>query len=259
MLLAININNTETKIGLFQGDGLEVHWRLTTTPSRTPDEWAATLTAYLLQAGRSTQEVRAAIVASVVPPVTQGLCEAVERATTVHPVVVDGALALPIKLDVDEPLQVGADRILNTLAAAHLFRRDTIVVDFGTATTFDCITADGRFLGGVIMPGIRTASDALFRNTAKLPATELRPPKHVIGRRTDEAIRAGVLLGTADAVDGLVRRIKAEWPNNGKPQVIATGGLAPLVAPLSKEIESVNPDLTLTGLRVAASALGLVW
>jgi len=259
MLLAININNTETKVGLFRGDSLEAHWRLTTTPSRTPDEWAATLTSYLAQEGRSTQEVRAAVVASVVPPVTQGLCEAVERATTVRPVVVDGRSRLPIKLDVEEPLQVGADRILNTLAAAQLFHRDTIVVDFGTATTFDCITADGRFLGGVIMPGIRTASDALIRGTAKLPATDLTPPSRTIGRRTEEAIRAGVLLGTADAVDGIVRRIKAEWPNGQSPLVIATGGLANLVAPLVREIESVHPDLTLTGLRFAATALGLKW
>ena len=259
MLLAISINNTETKVGLFRRDSLEAHWRLTTTPSRTPDEWAATLTSYLAQEGRSTQEVRAAVVASVVPPVTQGLCEAVERATTVRPVVVDGRSPLPITLDVEEPLQVGADRILNTLAAAHLFRRDTIVVDFGTATTFDCITADGRFLGGVIMPGIRTASDALIRGTAKLPATDLTPPARTIGRRTDEAIRSGVLLGTADAVDGIVRRIKAEWPNGTTPQVIATGGLANLVAPLVHEIESVHPDLTLTGLRIAATALGLKW
>jgi type III pantothenate kinase len=259
MLLAININNTETKVGLFRGDSLESHWRLTTTPSRTPDEWAATLTAYLAQAGRSTEEVRAAVVASVVPPVTHGLCEAVERATTVRPVVVDGRSPLPITLDVEEPLQVGADRILNTLAAAQLFHRDTIVVDFGTATTFDCITADGHFLGGVIMPGVRTASDALIKNTAKLPATELTPPAHVIGRRTDEAIRSGVLLGSADAVDGIVRRIKREWPNGRGPQVIATGGLASLVAPLAHEIESVHPDLTLTGLRIAAAALGLKW
>src|SRR6266851_1653548 len=220
MLLAININNTETKVGLFRGDSLEAHWRLTTAPSRTPDEWAAALTSYLAQEGRSTQEVRAAVVASVVPPVTQGLCEAVERATTVRPVVVDGRSPLPITLDVEEPLQVGADRILNTLAAAQLFHRDSIVVDFGTATTFDCITADGHFLGGVIMPGIRTA---------------------------------------ADAVDGIVRRIKAEWPNGQTPQVIATGGLASLVAPLVREIESVHPDLTLTGLRIAATALGLKW
>src|SRR5437899_572224 len=154
MLLAININNTETKVGLFRGDSLEAHWRLTTAPARTPDEWAAAFTAYLLQAGRSTQEVRAAIVASVVPPVTQGVCEAVELATTVPPVIVDGRSKLPLTLDVDEPLTVGADRILNTLAASHLFRRDTIVVDFGTATTFDCITGDGRFTGGTPRGGV---------------------------------------------------------------------------------------------------------
>ncbi len=259
MLLAININNTETKVGLFRGDSLEMHWRLTTAPARTPDEWAATITSYLTQAGRSTQEVRAAIVASVVPPVTQGVCEAVEQATTVRPVVVDGRSALPITLDVEEPLTVGADRILNTLAASQLFRRDTIVVDFGTATTFDCITGDGRFVGGVIMPGIRTASDALVRSTAKLPATELTPPERVIGRRTEDCIRSGVLLGAAEAVDGIVRRIKAEWPTGGTPQVIATGGLAGLVASLTREIESVQPDLTVTGLRIAASALGLRW
>ncbi|PYO30881.1 MAG: type III pantothenate kinase [Gemmatimonadetes bacterium] len=259
MLLAININNTETKAGLFRGDSLEAHWRLTTAPARTSDEWAAAFTAFLLQAGRSTQEVRAAVVASVVPPVTQGICEAVERATTIAPVIVDGRSALPITLDVEEPLSVGADRILNTLAASQLFRRDTIVVDFGTATTFDCITGDGRFIGGVIMPGVRTAADALIRNTAKLPATELTPPERVIGRRTEECIRAGVLLGAAEAVDGLVRRIKAEWPNGRTPHVIATGGLASLVAPLARAIEAVHPDLTLAGLRIAATALGLKW
>src|SRR5207244_12256199 len=126
------------------------------------------------------------------------------------------------------PLSVGAARILNTLAASQLFRRDTIVVDFGTATTFDCITGDGRFIGGVIMPGVRTASDDLVRKTAKLPATELTPPQRVIGRRTEDCIRSGVLWGAADAVAGLVRRIRAEWPNGGKPHAIATGGLARL-------------------------------
>lgn len=259
MLLALNINNTETKLGLFRGERLETYWRLTTTPSRTPDEWAATMTSYLTQAGRSTQEVRAAIVASVVPQVTQSVCEGVERSTARQPVVVDGRSPLPIKLDVEEPLTVGSDRILNTLAASHLFRRDTIVVDFGTATTFDCITGDGCFFGGVIMPGIRTASDALIRKTAKLPATELTPPERVIGRRTEDCIRSGVLWGNADAVDGIVRRIKAEWPNGKTPQVIATGGLASLVAPLTREIESVHPDLTLLGLRIAAEALRLQW
>ena len=259
MLLALDVGNTETTVGLFRGDHLEILWRLTTTAHRTPDEWAAALTAYLTQAGRSTQEVRAAIIASVVPQVTPALREAVERATTVPPAVVDARSRLPIRLDVDEPLTVGADRIVNTLAAVQLFKHDTIVVDFGTATTFDCITADGRFIGGVIMPGIRTASDDLVRKAAKLPATELTAPERVIGRRTEDCIRAGVLLGTADAVDGLVRRIKAEWPNGGTPRTVATGGLAGLIAPLTREIESVHPDLTLVGLRIAAQSLGLHW
>ena len=259
MLVAIDIGNTETTLGLFQDARLEARWRLTTTPQRTPDEWAAAITAYLIQAGHSTQEVRAAVVASVVPPVTQSVCDGVERATTVRPRVVDGRSPLPVTLDVEEPLTVGADRIVNTLAAVELFHRDTIVVDFGTATTFDCITADGRFIGGVIMPGLRTASDELVRKTAKLPATELTAPEHVIGRRTEDCIRAGVLWGTAFAVDGLVRRIRDEWPGGGRPVAVATGGLAELVVPLTQEIESVHPDLTLTGLRLAATALGLTW
>ncbi|HXF95079.1 MAG TPA: type III pantothenate kinase [Gemmatimonadales bacterium] len=259
MLLALDVGNTETTVGLFRGDRLEAHWRLTTTPHRTPDEWAAALTAYLTQAGRSTQEVRAAVVASVAPPVTSALCEGIERATTMHPATVDARSPLPIRLDVDEPLTVGADRIVNTLAASQLFKRDTVVVDFGTATTFDCITADGRFIGGVIMPGIRTASDELVRRAAKLPATELTPPARVIGRRTEDCIRAGVLLGTAEAVDGILRRIKAEWPDGAEPLVVATGGLAGLVTPLTREIEAVHPDLTLTGLRIAAGFLGLRW
>jgi type III pantothenate kinase len=264
MLLALDIGNTETTVGLFAGERLEGHWRLHTSPERTPDEWAAALTAHLTQAGHSTQEVRAAIVASVAPHVTRSLCDGIAAATTREPTRVDARSKLPIVLDVDEPLTVGADRIINTLAASQLFKRDTIVVDFGTATTFDCITTDGkgggRFIGGVIMPGVRTASDDLVRKTAKLPATELLPPTHAIGRRTEDCIRVGVLWGTADAVDGLVRRIKAEWPNlKTPPHTIATGGLASLVSPLCQEIEAVHPDLTLIGLRIAAAALGLKW
>src|SRR3989442_545790 len=267
MLLAFDIGNTETTIGLFAGDCLEGHWRLHSTPYRTPDEWAAALTSQLTQAGHSTQEIRAAIVASVAPPITQSLCDGITAATTRQPVLVDARSKLPIVLDVDEPLTVGADRIVNTLAALELFKKDTIVVDFGTATTFDCITADGesgggengRFIGGVIMPGLRTASDELVCTTSDLPATELVAPTRAIGRRTEDCIRAGVMWGTADAVDGLVRRIKAEWPSKTRPLTVATGGLASLVAPLCKEIESIHPDLTLVGLRIAASALGLKW
>lgn len=259
MLLALDIGNTETTVGAFTGERLEHLWRFTTTPQRTPDEWAAALVAGLQAADLAARDVRAAIVASVAPHVTHAVLEAVTLATGARAVVVDGGSRLPITLAVDEPLTVGADRIVNTLAASRLFQRDVIVVDFGTATTFDCITGDGRFLGGVIMPGIRTAADDLIRKTAKLPATELTPPPRVIGRRTEDCIRAGVLWGAADAVDGLVGRIRAEWPGGGTPLVIATGGLAGLVAPLSRTIESVHPELTLVGLRFAATALGLTW
>jgi type III pantothenate kinase len=172
---------------------------------------------------------------------------------------VDASSNLPLKLDVDEPLTVGADRVVNTLAALALYRRDTVVVDFGTATTFDCIKADGRFIGGVIAPGVLVASENLIKRTAKLPATELLPPTHVIGRRTEDCIRAGVLYGAADAADGIVRRIKHEWPGGNQPLVVATGGLARLIAPLSKEIQQTEPYLTLTGLRIAAEHLGLKW
>jgi type III pantothenate kinase len=259
MLLALDIGNTETTVGAFTGERLDRLWRFTTTPQRTPDEWAASLGASFQAAGFDIRRVRAAIVASVAPHVTHTVLEAVAVATGVRAVVVDGGTRLPITLAVDEPLTVGADRIVNTLAASRLFQRDTIVVDFGTATTFDCITGDGRFIGGVIMPGIRTAADDLIRKTAKLPATELTPPPHVIGRRTEDCIRAGVLWGAVDAVDGIVGRIRAEWPGGGTPKVIATGGLAGLVAPLSRTIESVHPDLTLVGLRFAAAALGMTW
>ena len=258
MLLALDIGNTETTVGLFQGEQLLGHWRLTTTVARTPDEWSALLSTYLTNAGHSPSGVRAVVVASVAPLVTQNVCGGVVAITGVTPVQVDGKSPLPITLDVAEPLTVGADRIVNTLAACTLFERDTIVVDFGTATTFDCITRDGRFIGGIIMPGIRTASDELVRRTAKLPATELTPPERVIGRRTEDCIRSGVIWGTVDAVDGLIRRIRDEWPTRGEtPYVVATGGLAPLVAPLTQEIETVQPDLTLVGLRLAARALGL--
>jgi type III pantothenate kinase len=185
--------------------------------------------------------------------------EGIAAATGCSGVSVDARSPLPVTLDVDEPLTVGADRIVNVLAAVELFHADAIVVDFGTATTFDCVTADARFLGGAIMPGLRTSADQLTRRAAKLPATELRAPDRVIGRRTEECIQAGVLFGAADAVDGIVRRSIAEWPDGKKPRVVATGGLAGIVAPLTETIELTDPDLTLRGLRIAARHLGLEW
>ena len=259
MLLTLDVGNTEITAGLFRGDTLDGHWRLTTNPDRTPDEWGAALGAFLLHAGHSPNEIRAGIIASVAPAVTQSLISGVAALTGAQMVVVDARSPLPIRLDVDEPLSVGADRIVNTLAAVERFKADTIVVDFGTATTFDCITADGRFIGGVIMPGLRTSADQLTRRAAKLPATELRPPERVIGRRTEECIRAGVLFGAADAVDGIVRRIQREWPTGNIPGVVATGGLAQAIVPLTSTIQKVDPDLTLHGLRIAAGYLSIKW
>jgi type III pantothenate kinase len=259
MLLTFDVGNTEITVGLFVGERLEGHWRMTTNPDRTPDEWGVALGAFLLHAGHSPNEIRASIIASVAPGVTQSLQEGVRGLTGSDVRVVDAGSPLPIRLDVDEPRTVGADRIINTLAAVHRFKTDTIVVDFGTATTFDCITADGRFIGGVIMPGLRTSADQLTRRAAKLPATELEAPTRVIGRRTEECIRAGVLFGTADAVDGIVRRIQAEWPGGKKPKVVATGGLAGIIVPLSSTIELVDQDLTLYGLCLAARHLGVSW
>jgi type III pantothenate kinase len=170
-------------------------------------------------------------------------------------IVVDARADLPIRLDVDEPLTVGADRLINTLAASRLFARDAIVVDMGTATTFDCITSDGVFLGGVIAPGVQTALETLVRKTSKLPATELVVPPRVIGRRTEDCIRAGVMFGQAEAIDGIVRRIKREWPHEQEPLVVATGGLAETFRPLCSEFDRVEPHLTLMGLQMAYALL----
>jgi type III pantothenate kinase len=192
---------------------------------------------------------------SVVPPATDAMAEALLTATGTTPVIIGPDSPLPVTLDVEDPSSVGADRVVNTLAASRLFGLDTIVVDFGTATTLDCVTADGRFLGGVIAPGLLTSWESLIRRAAKLSPTELTPPAHAIGRRTDECLKAGLLFGAADAVDGLVRRIRAEWPTGHVPQVVATGGLAALVSSFSSEVGEVHPDLTLRGLRLAHEIL----
>jgi type III pantothenate kinase len=251
MLLVFDVGNTETTIGLFEGELVSAHWRVVTDVSRTPDEIALLLRGLLGARSHVPSVVRGVAIASVVPAMTGPLDEACTTLFGVRPEIVDARSTLPITLDVLEPLTVGADRIVNTLAASRLYGRDTIVVDLGTATTFDCITADGVFLGGVIAPGVRTSAETLFRRTSKLPATELVPPQRVIGRRTEDCIRSGVVLGAAESVDGLVRRIKAEWPTTREPLVVATGGLALTIAPLCSTIDKVDPDLTLVGLRMA--------
>jgi type III pantothenate kinase len=255
VILTFDVGNTETTIGLFDGEVLHAHWRLTTLIDRTPDELGLLLHDLLRAGSLDRSAVMGAAIGSVVPSVTEPLVEACERWLGVAARVIDAGTGLPIVLQVDEPLTVGADRILNTLAASRLYHRDILVVDLGTATTYDCITAAGVFFGGVIAPGLRTSAESLFRRTSKLPATELVAPPRAIGTRTEDCIRAGVLFGAADAIDGLVRRIKAEWPAAVVPKVVATGGLAPMIAPLCQEIELVEPYLTLYGLQIAHAFL----
>jgi len=251
VIVVFDVGNTETTVGLFDGTDLRAHWRLVTQTERSSDEFGLLLSALLRAALTDASAVDGVAIGSVVPPVTVPLADACERWLKAPVTIIDGGSPLPISLDVEEPLTVGADRIINTLAASRLYRADTIVVDLGTATTFDCITADGVFLGGVIAPGVRTSADTLTRRTSKLPATELMPPARVIGRRTEECIRAGVMFGAAESIDGIVRRIKREWPRPVAPRVAATGGLAEVLAPLCTEIELVEPFLTLYGLQMA--------
>ena len=251
MILVFDVGNTETTVGLFDGETLKRHWRLTTDPARTPDELGLLLLELLGSAGIEVESVSGAAIGSVVPPITGPLAEACEEWIGAPAIVIDAQSDLPIRLDVDEPNTVGADRLINTLAASRLFGRDTIVVDLGTATTYDCITAAGVFLGGVIAPGVRSSAETLFKRTSKLPATELIPPARVIGKRTEECIRAGVVFGAAESIDGLVRRIKAEWPTADVPFVVATGGLAETLQPYCSEFDQVEPFLTLLGLQMA--------
>ncbi|HEY5061655.1 MAG TPA: type III pantothenate kinase [Gemmatimonadaceae bacterium] len=256
MILVVDVGNTELTIGLFNEAELRGHWRIMTDVARTADEFGILLRSLLTASGFRADDVTSVAIGSVVPRVTAPLSEACESYFTVaQPLVVDARATLPIVLDVDEPLTVGADRLLNTLAASRLFGCDAIVVDMGTATTFDCITAEGVFFGGVIAPGVLTAADSLTRRTSKLPATELTLPTRVIGRRTEECIRAGVLFGAADAIDGIVGRIKASWPRTQLPQVVATGGFADTMARLCATFDRVEPHLTLQGLQMAHAIL----
>lgn len=255
MILTFDIGNTETTAGLFDGDTVRSHWRFTTSLPRTPDEFSLLLRALLHAEGLEPDAVTGSAICSVVPPVIQPLAQACEDCFGIPPRIVDARANLPIRLEVDEPYTVGADRVANTLAASRIHGRDAIVVDLGTATTYDCITADGAFIGGIIQPGVTTSAETLFRRTSQLSATEIIPPKHVIGTRTDECIRSGVLYGAADSIDGLVKRIKAEWKSVA-PIVIATGGLATVLQPWCTSFEVVDPFFTLKGVKIGYDLLG---
>ncbi len=257
MLLTFDVGNTETTLGLFDGDTLRAHWRMLTEAPRSADEVGVLLRGLIAGADVPLAEVRGVAIASVVRGMATHLAEACRAWLPVERLeIFDATSSLPITLAVDEPLTVGADRIINTLVASRHYARDAVVVDLGTATTFDCITKDGVFLGGVIAPGVRTAAETLFRRTSKLPMPELSPPPRTIGTRTEDCIKAGVMFGNAELVDGIVRRILAEWPRPDTPIVVATGGLAELFAPVCRSFDEVDPYLTLKGLSLAFNLVG---
>ncbi len=252
MHLVVDVGNTEIVVGAVDPASGEVvaHWRLSTGLPRTSDEYEQVLVALLARRGLKEGTVSRGVIGSVVPVVTERLGRALRGVVSGPVFVLEGDGDLPLRLDVEEPRTVGADRIANTLAAKELFRRDTVAVDLGTATTFDCITADGVFVGGVIAPGVMVGLEWLGRRAAKLPRVDLRPPARVIGRRTEACMESGVFYTAVDAIDGVVDRIRNEW---GRPHalVVATGGYAPLLAPHCRTVERVEPFLTLKGLFLA--------
>ena len=246
MVLAVDVGNTETLLGLFAGREVVQSWRISTQRHPTGDEMAMMLSGLLAGEPDAPEAVERAVIASVVPAIDRSWDEAFEK-LGIPLTRVDAATPLPVELDVDEPASVGADRIVNTLGTRCLYGRNTVVVDLGTATTFDCITADGVFLGGVIAPGPRAGIDRMHEHTSKLPSVEIRVPETVIGRRTVTCLESGVFYSIVDGIDGIVRRIIDEWQPDD-PLVIATGGLATVLAPHCRTVTEIYPYLTLYGL-----------
>ena len=254
--LVVDVGNTETVVGLASSPTeLLAHWRVSSSVPRTADEMTALIRAFLAGAGFDAASIRRGVVGSVVPSVNHVWAATLSSIGQGEVISVGPSSPLPIRLDVEEPLSVGADRIVNTLAARELYHRDTIAVDLGTATTFDCITGEGVFLGGVISPGLPAGLDWLAARTAKLPRVELRPPAVVIGRRTETCIQSGVFYQAVDAVDGIVRRIKAEW-DRPDAYVVATGGFASTMGQYLGTVDEVEPFLTLYGLAMAGEHIG---
>jgi type III pantothenate kinase len=248
MLLVIDVGNTQTLIGLYRGHDLSHHWRASTNAERTADEHALLVSQFLDLADIDVAtDVDGLAVSSVVPRITAALRDMSERWFQVPTVVIEPGTRTGMPILYENPKEVGADRIANAVGAFDLYGGPTIVVDFGTATTFDAISAKGEYLGGAIIPGVEISLDALFGRAAALRRVELVEPRSVIGRTTVESIQSGAVYGFTEQVDGLVRRFTREL---GESTVIATGGLSTLIAPLSTTIEHVEPWLTLHGLRL---------
>jgi type III pantothenate kinase len=246
MILAVDIGNTQTVLGLIKNDGLDGRWRVSTDATLTADEIRVKIGALLALDGHAWNDVAGVVIASVVPTLTSAYEELAERETGRTPLVVGPGIKTGLVVAYENPHEVGADRVANAVAAVADHGAPVVVVDFGTATTIDVVDATGAYLGGAIAAGIETSAEALFRRAARLSAVDLEPPTRVIGRNTRESVQAGLLLGEAAMVDGLVRRVWIEL--GAECPVLATGGLAEMMAPLCETIEAVDGDLTLKGL-----------
>lgn len=248
MLLAVDVGNTETVMGIFREEELAWHWRMTTVPERTADELALLFGGFLEHQELSfDKNVTAVVISSVVPTATQALREMVRRYFGFPPVVVEPGVKTGVPVLTDNPKEVGADRVVNAAAAAAKYGAPAIVVDFGTATTFDAVSEKGEYLGGAIAPGIQVSARALEEQTALLPRAELVAPRSAIGKNTVESLQSGLVYGYASMVDGMVERLAKEL---GTPTVVATGGLADLVVDECRSIDHHDPWLTLEGLRL---------
>jgi len=248
MLLAVDIGNTHTVLGLYKGDQLQTHWRITSATTRTEDECWILVKMLCESSGLAIGEIRGAALSSVVPGLTPVFVKAFENRIGLSPVVVEAGLDLGIKILYDDPRAVGADRLCNAVGGFRKYGGPLIVVDFGTATTFDVISATGDYLGGVISPGIESSASVLHRLAAKLPRVELKFPDRIIGTNTEASMQSGILYGAVEAVEGLVQRIREELGNNADG--VATGGLASLVVPRLRTVKKIDPFLTLDGLRL---------
>ncbi|MEW5938806.1 MAG: type III pantothenate kinase [Chloroflexota bacterium] len=248
MLLAIDLGNTNLTIGLYEGETLVHHWRLATEDARMPDEYGLQLLGLLTHVGKTPADLTGICLASVVPPLTSRVAQACREYLKREPLIVDAGVKTGIKIRYDDPKAVGADRVADAVAVHTLYGGPACVVDFGTATTFNALTADGQYLGGAITAGINLAAEALFHRAAKLARVDIQRPPSVIGRNTVHAMQSGLLFGYVSMVEGMVARFRAELGKDMK--VIATGGLAEIVAKETDVIDIIAPWLTLDGLRL---------
>ena len=249
MLLAIDVGNTNVTLGLWRNNKWQPSWRARTVPDKMPDEYAVLVRNFLSGADVGYRAINGVIISSVVPPLTSTFVELVRRYIEIEPLVVTHLTKTGVKIAIDQPEQAGADRIVNAAAVVALYGGPAIVIDFGTATTFDVVSADGAYQGGAIAPGIVIAHDALVERAARLHKVDLIPPPCVIGKNTIHAMQSGIFWGYVALVEGLVTRLKQAMGDE-KIMVIATGGLAPLFDQHTDVIDLIAPELTLDGLRI---------